>query len=169
MALWKKILLGIAALAVVILGLTSWYATHYSMRAARQFDVNSPAANARVVIATQGSDFKDSVVAGIVAHLKPRQVYIKVIDVSALPSVQETDWNAIILIHTWQMHEPQPDAKKFVDRIQNPRKVIALSTSGAGTFKIEGIDAVSSASEMIDVPRRVAEIDRRVDAILGVP
>jgi len=170
MALWKKILLGMATLAAAILGFMFWYASHYSMRPAKQFDVNSQAAaNAKVLIATQGSDFKDSVVAGIVAHLKPRQIYVKVIDVSALPSVQEADWNAIVLIHTWEMHKPQPDAKKFVDRIQNPRKVIILSTSGAGTFKIEGVDAVSSASEMTNVPQRAAEIDKRIDAILAVP
>jgi len=32
---------------------------------------------------------------------------------------------------------------------------------------MEGIDAVASASQMIDVPKRVAEIDARLDAILG--
>lgn len=47
------------------------------------------------------------------------------------------------------------------------RKVIVLSTSGGGTFKMEGIDAISSASEMIDVPQRVAELDTRLDALLG--
>lgn len=32
---------------------------------------------------------------------------------------------------------------------------------------MEGIDAISSASEMIDVPQRVAELDTRLDALLG--
>jgi hypothetical protein len=31
---------------------------------------------------------------------------------------------------------------------------------------MEGIDAISSASEMIDVPQRVAEINARVDSLL---
>jgi hypothetical protein len=80
--------------------------------------------------------------------------------------VREADWNAIVLIHTWQMEKPQPDAKKFIDRTQNLRKVIVLTTSGAGTRRMDGLDAISSASQMIDVPRRVAEIDTRIDSIL---
>ncbi|NMG68449.1 hypothetical protein GPA19_26350, partial [Azoarcus indigens] len=130
-------LFGMAILAVAILAFMSWYAFHYSMSPAREFEVNTHTADARVLVATQGSAFKDAVVAGIVAHLKPRQVYVKIIDVAALPSVQESDWNALVLIHTWQMRKPQPDVKKFVDIIQNVRKVIVLSTSGAGTFKME--------------------------------
>ena len=169
MVLWKKTLAGIAILTATILIFMSWYAIHYSMSPARELGINSPAADTRVLIATQGSAFKDSIVAGIVAHLKPLQIYVKVIDVSALPSVQESNWNAIVVIHTWQMRKPQPDAKTFIDRVRNLHKVIVLSTSGAGTFKMDGIDAISSASEMIDVPQRVTEIDTRLDTILRTP
>jgi predicted nucleotide-binding protein (sugar kinase/HSP70/actin superfamily) len=167
MALWKKILLGIALFAAASFGFMTWYAIHYSMERAREFEVNSRVTGSKILIATQGSAFKDAIVAGVIAHLKPREVYVRVIDVSNLSTVEESDWNAIVVIHTWQMHEPQPAAKRFIDRAQNLQKVIVLSTSGAGTFKIEGIDAISSASEMVDVPQRIAEIDTRIDALLG--
>jgi hypothetical protein len=167
MAVWKKILLGIALFAAAIFGFMTWYAIHYSMGPAREFEINSRAAGSKVLIATQGSAFKDSMVAGVITHLKPREVYVRVIDVSKLSTVQESDWNAIIIIHTWQMSKPQPEAKRFIDRTQNLQKVIVLSTSGAGTFKMDGIDAISSASEMADVPQRAAEIDTRIDALLG--
>jgi hypothetical protein len=166
MAVWKRILLGIAILGGAILGFMTWYAVHFSMGPAREFEVNSGSAGSRVLIATQGSAFKDSIVTGVVAHLQPRQVYVRVIDVSKLATVQESDWNAIVVIHTWQMHEPQPDAKRFVNSARNLQKVIVLGTSGAGTFKMDGIDAISSASEMLDVPRRIGEIDMRIDALL---
>ncbi len=166
MTLGKKILLGVSMAVVALVACMSWYRVHYSMHPARAFEINSPAANSKVLIATQRSDFKDSIVSGVVAHLREHQAYVKVVDVSALPSVRETDWNAIVLIHTWQMEKPQPDAKKFIDRTKNLRKVIVLTTSGAGTRKMEGVDAISSASDMIDVPKRVAEVDKRIDAVL---
>ena len=37
---------------------------------------------------------------------------------------------------------------------------MALSTSGAGDFKIQGIDAISSVSRLTDVPARVVDVSR---------
>jgi len=165
---WKQILVGIAVVVAGLLAFMVGYWALHSMHPARGFEVNGQnTAHAKVLIATQGSAFKDSVVAGVVAHLKPLAVYVKVVDVSALSQVQETDWDAIVVIHTWEMNKPQPDAQRFVSRVQDPRKVVVLSTSGKGTFKLEGVDAMSSASEMIDVSKRVTEIDTRVDALLN--
>jgi hypothetical protein len=169
MTLGKKILVGVATVVVAFVAPMIWYLLHHSMHPARSFEVNSPAASQKVLIASQGSAFKDSIVAGVVAHLRERQVYARVIDVSTLATVRETDWNAILLIHTWEMEKPEPNAKKFLDRTHNLRKIIVLTTSGAGNRKMEGLDAISSASEMIDVPRRVTEIDTRIDTILANP
>jgi hypothetical protein len=131
---WKQILVGVAVAVAAFLAFTVGYLVHHSMRPAREIEVNSRnTAHAKVLIATQGSDFKDSVVAGVVAHLKHRPVYVKVVDVSALAHVQETDWDAIVVIHTWEMGKPQADAQKFISRAQDPRKVFVLSTSGKGS------------------------------------
>jgi len=71
------------------------------MDVAESFEVNTPKSEIRVLIATQGSEFKDAVVAGVVDHLKRKGAYIKVIDVSALPQVNENKWNAVVVLHTW--------------------------------------------------------------------
>ncbi|HEY6923864.1 MAG TPA: hypothetical protein VI653_10375, partial [Steroidobacteraceae bacterium] len=102
----------------------------------------------------------------VIAHLQPLPVYVRVIDVGGLKEVRESDWAAIVVIHTWQMRKPPLDVQKFISRVGDTPKVIVLTTSGRGTFKMEGIDAISSASEMIDVPRRVAEIDTRIGTLL---
>jgi len=167
MARWKNTLVVIAVAVVALLAFMVAYWSLHSMHPAREFEVNSrDTAHAKVLIATQGSAFKDSVVAGVVAHLKPRAVYVKVVDVSVLPQVHEMDWDAIVVIHTWEMDKPQPDARRFVSGVQDPRKVVVLSTSGKGTLKMDGVDAISAASEMIDVSKHVAEIDARLDALL---
>jgi len=163
---WQRILLVTVGVVVVAFALSAWYKLHYSMGLARPFEVNDPQSQPRVLIATQGSEFKDAVVAAVVDHLKKRSAYVKVIDVSGLAAVNEGDWSAIVVIHTWEMHKPQADAKAFVERARNMSKIVVLSTSGAGDFKMEGVDAISSASRVVDVPSRAAEISRKVDAIL---
>lgn len=167
MARLRKTFLTAAAVVVAALAFATWYRFQYSMEAARSFEVNDPASQQRVLIATQGSAFKDAVMSGVVAHLKARPAYVKVIDVSELPEVKEDDWSAIVLLHTWEMSKPQADAKAFVERARDTGKIVVLSTSGAGDQKMQGVDAISSASVMADAADRVTKITARVDAILG--
>ncbi len=169
MASWQKILVGVGIVVLAIVAGIVWYMARYSMRPAAELEIDSPTAKERVLIATQGSSFKGSVVAGVLAHLRQRQAYVKVIDVSALSLVREADWSAIVVLHTWEMEKPQPDARKFIANARDLGKVIVLTTSGPGTARMPGVDAISSASEMIDVRNRVAEIDSRLDAILAKP
>lgn len=136
------------------------------MDVAESFEVNTPELKHRVLIATQGSEFKDAVVAGIVDHLKQRHTYIKVIDVAALPQVNEDKWNAVVVIHTWQIWKPQPDAKAYLGRVKDLSKVIVLTTSGGGDYKIEGVDAITSASVMADISTHTLDINNRLDSIL---
>jgi hypothetical protein len=128
---WWKILLAAAALVAATAGFAAWYRQHYSMDVARSFDVNDPGATVRVLIATQGSEFKDALVAGVVAELGTRATYVRVIDISLLPRVNADDWNAIVLIHTWEMRNPPTAAKAFVARLRDTRKLVVLGTSGA--------------------------------------
>ena len=163
----KKIVIGIAVLVVAILVFVTWYKFHYSMDIAKSFEVNTPELEHKVLIATQGSKFKDALVAGVVEQLKQGQTYIKVIDVSGLPQVNEAQWNAVVIMHTWEASKPQADAKAYLERVKDLTKVIVLTTSGNGNSKMEGINAITSASEMSNVPSLVLDIKERIDAILG--
>ena len=164
---WRKMLLAVAALIAASIAFAGWYRFHFSMSAARPFEVNGPHSSPRVLIATQGSEFKDVVVAGVVEHLKAHSAYVKVIDVSALPGVDEGEWNAIVLMHTWEMRKPPQEVKAFVDRARSPAKWVVLTTSGAGTFKLDGVDAISSASIVAEAPSRADDILVKLEAILG--
>ncbi|MCK5001488.1 MAG: hypothetical protein KAS57_00580 [Gammaproteobacteria bacterium] len=163
----KKVIIGIAALAVTTFAFLTWYKFHYSMDIAESFEVNTPELKHKVLIATQGSKYKDALVAEIVDHLRQRQTYIKVIDVTALPQVNEDKWNAIVVIHTWENLKPQIDAKVYLERVKDLKKFIVLSTSGNGDHKIEGINAITSASVMSDLPSHTIDIKNRLDSILG--
>lgn len=130
------------------------------------FEVNTPELKNRVLIATQGSEFKDAVVVGIVDHLKKRDAYIKVVDVAVLQQVNHDKWNAVVIIHTWENWKPQADAKAYLERVKDLKKIIVLTTSGNGGHKIEGVHAITSASEINDIPSYILNMNARLDAIL---
>jgi hypothetical protein len=64
------------------------------------------------------------------------------------------------------MRKPPAAVRAFVERARNSGKLVLLTTSGAGNFKMDGVDAISSASIVADAPSRAEEIRVRLDAIL---
>ena len=163
---WKNILLTIGTVVLALFLFLSWYKYNYSMEVAESFEVNSPEFDQRVLIATQGSEFKDAVVAQVIEHLRQRPVYIKVIDVSLLPGVSAAEWSAVVVLHTWENWKPQLDAKRFLRRVKEPEKVVVLSTSGAGDEKMAGMDAITASSSMEEVPAYAGEIVARLEPLL---
>jgi hypothetical protein len=164
---WRRLLLVVAALIAAFLAFAGWYRIHYSMSIARAFEVNDPRSAPRILIATQGSEFKDAVVAAVVKRLRTRAAYVKVVDVSALASLDDAAWHAIVILHTWEMRKPPAPVQAFVDRARGSGKLVVLTTSGGGDFRIEGVDAISSASVVADAQSRSEEILARLDAILS--
>lgn len=162
----KKILIVVLALVGAALVFMTWYRLHYSMDVARAFEVAGSPAGPKTLIAAQGSAFKDAVTTGLVEHLRRRSASVKVIDVSGLGSIQPQDWDVIVVIHTWEMRKPPTEVQALVDRMQEKDNLVVLTTSGAGNSKLAGVDAISAASRMVDVPARVAEMTTRVDTLL---
>jgi hypothetical protein len=165
---WGKALLIAALILVALAASAAWYRAKYSMDVARAFEVNDPRSLPRVLIASQGSAFKDAVVAGVVTHLETRQAYVKVIDISLLPGLNAEEWDAIAILHTWEMGKPPAVVQDFVDGARTRNNLVILTTSGRGDFAIAGVDVISSASRTEDVTPRVTDVLNRIDAILAV-
>lgn len=165
---WGKALLIAALILAALVVSAGWYLASNSMDVARAFEVNDPSAVPRVLVATQGSAFKDAVVAGVTERLKVRGTYVKVVDVSSLPEMGQGEWGAIVIIHTWEMGKPPPVVQEFVGRARAPGNLVILTTSGRGDFGIDGVDVISSASRMEDVSLRVTDVLKRIDAILNL-
>jgi hypothetical protein len=163
----RGLLISIAALAIAVIGFLAWYRVHFAMNPVEGFTVNDPSSAQHLLIATQGSAFKNAAVAGVIERLRERPIFIQVVDVTALPDVDEGRWDAIVVLHTIEYGKPPAAAQAFVDRVGETGKVVVLSTSGAGDFKIEGVDAISSASRMTDAPKRVDELLVRIESLLA--
>lgn len=163
---WKKLLITIAVVVAGLYLFLSWYKYHYSMEVAESFEVNTPGLDRRVLIATQGSEFKEAVVAAVVERLRQQPIYIKVIDVSLLGGVDESKWSAVVVLHTWENWKPQLDAKRFMRQVERPERVVVLSTSGAGDEKMAGVDAITASSSMDKVPQYADAISARIARLL---
>lgn len=167
--LWRKVLIAIATLLAATIAFAAWYKMHYSMAVATALQVNGAADAPKVLIATQGSDFKDAVTAGLVEHLKQRAFNIRVIDVGDLHTIKPADWNVIVLMHTWEISRPPSEVESFVEGLPSRDRLLVVSTSGQGDLKMDGVDVVTSASVMADVPRIVKDLAGKVDKVLATP
>lgn len=136
---------------------------------AESFEVGSPELEQKVLIASQGSNFKNALVDSLTEHLKEKSFYIKVVDVSALGEVNEDEWNALVLIHTTQQNRLQPDVKEYLNRAKDLSMVILVTTSGPGEWKTKDyeVDIFTSASKMDELSSLTTKILARLDLILA--
>ena len=164
----KIILIIIGSIVVLLVVLLAVYLLLNRQRVITSSEMGSPAMKQRVLIASQGSSFKDALVESLTTHLKADSVYIKVIDVTGLKDINEADWNAVVLIHTTEQWKMPPDVKACLDRAKDLGKVIVLTTSGSGEWKAKGynVDIITSASKREELPVLTKEIISRLDSIL---
>lgn len=165
---WKRPVFYTFLVILLIFILLSWYKVRYSMEPARPYEVNQPTLEKKILIATQGSKYKNSIVSMLVNTLRPYPIYMKIIDVSDLNNITEDKWTVIILLHTWENWEPQQDVQQFLESSQNLDKIIVLATSGSGDLMIEGIDGITSASTLTDIPRDLENIMSRIEAFIDL-
>ncbi len=120
------------------------------------FQVGNPDTMNKILIASQGSEFKNNLLDNLVQQLETEDNYLYVVDCTKLDSENVADWDAIVIIHSAQMHELPGAAELFLKRAADHSKVMLVSTSGAGDDKIEGfaVDAVSTASH-IEITHKV--------------
>jgi hypothetical protein len=133
-----KITLIVAGVLVGLCGIVAiGYRVMFTQGVATSFEVNTPDLETKVLIATQGSNFKDGLVSGITEELKIQPVYMKVIDVTALPDIKEEQWNAVVVLSTCQSGALQAQTMTYLRQAKALEKHVVLITSGAGDWKPE--------------------------------
>jgi len=162
----KSTLITVLLVIVVVMAAATWYTNTYSMKPAMPREINDPKLGVRILIATQGSEFKDSVVSRVIDRLKGRPIYIKVIDVTGLKTVDPANWAAIVIIHTWEAGMAPKVVSDFVKK-NNTSGLIILTTSGDGRNHIEGVDGITSASNPSEIDRCVREILMRIEMMIA--
>ena len=114
------------------------------------FQVGNPQANNKILIASQGSEFKHNLLNNLVQKLQREENYLNVVDCTKLDDEKIAQWDAIIIIHSAEMHEMPEAAELFLEHADDLSKVMLVTTSGAGDDRIEkfDVDAISTASRI---------------------
>lgn len=165
---WYKVVvwisIGIVALFFVF---AVWYKYEYSMDSVVPYSINSSTLQTKLLIATQGSNFKNTVTQGVLDYYKANPVFIEVIDVSTLSDIKPIDYTAILVMHTWEYGKPPEAVQSFMDENSNSKnKMVVLTTSGEGSERMEDVDAISGESILEDAPDVVAEIVGQLNSII---
>lgn len=164
---FKKILLVFLSIVMALLGFMLWYQNEFAMDNVQEYEVNSSRENSKLLLATQGSEFKNRITTAIVDYYKKESVYIKVVDVSALVDVDPGNYDALLIIHTWENWKPPSVVKSFMDRtIEYRDKMVVLTTSGEGSYKMEGVDAFTGESILDETPKYVGKIIKKLNPLL---
>ena len=158
--------LAVGLVVIIVAGLLVWMQRTYGMKEARTFEVNPSSRSKRVLIATQGSEYKEAVVAGIVDFLETKSIYVKVTDMSHVGEVDPENWNAIVVLHTWEGWEPPPVIQSFFAMHYTPSRFVVLTTSRSGKERMQDVDAITGASRIENVPSDIEAVTERLAKIL---
>lgn len=132
------------------------------------YSINSDTGNPRVLIATQKSEYKDSVMDEISRHYKGGDIYISVIDVAQLSGVQPAEWDKIVIFSAIKVYQFHPAVVKFLDRQSGSYsgRIFMYNTSEGSNMRYGDVDAVTSAS--INPSLGSAGIIEAIDNALGL-
>ena len=103
----------------------------------------------RVLIATQQSAFKESIVTQVTDALKEDACYIRVVDVSELDKESPEEYRALIIANTCIAWNVNQAVKDFLKEVEAKQKVFLITTvAGEDCGELPaGIDAVTAASK----------------------
>jgi hypothetical protein len=155
---------------LVVIAFTSywvWYLITFSMSIAKPFEVNSPNLPTKVLVATQGSDYKDQLTKTLESEYLGKEVYLNVIDASNLKTAKHQEWNAIVIIHTIEMWKPPKFVADFVNGLPNNNRLIVHATSGDGGYSMEGTDAITGASVTDSIPNVSNKLIQQINEVLN--
>jgi hypothetical protein len=156
------------AMTLMLMVFLLWYQWRYAMKTATSYEVNAPSENRNLLIATQGSTFKNTVTQGLVDYYKQDSIFVKIIDVHDLKKIHPEDFNALVIIHTWENWKPPASVKSFLQENEEYKdKMVIFTTSGEGNYKMENVDALTGESIIEEAPVVVDKIITKLLPLLN--
>lgn len=167
MKILNKFFFGVGIIVICIISFSVWYVKTYSMKLSDTYEINSNTLQKKLLIVTQGSEYKKAVVKKIIKRYRKQQMFIKVTDASYLPQINAEEWSAMIILHTWEIGKPPGVVKSFLYKYQDFDNLVIVTTSGGGNEKSK-VDAISGASLLKDVNPHSEIIINRLNSILDL-
>ena len=168
MTVYKKFGVALITALSLVFILAIWYTYEYAMKEVKSMEINASNLEHKILIATQGSEFKDKVTLNLTEYYQPQSVFIKVVDAKSLETLVPEEFDAIIVIHTWEYGKPPKEVRSFIERNEAYKdKIVILATSGEGSYKMDAVDALAGESILQNASAFSTKIISKVDAILA--
>lgn len=144
----KRVVILVIALAVLFVLFMVGYRVVKSQGITESYAINPEVTFPKLLIATQKSKFKDSVMKMVLTDLATRPIHTQVIDVTLLSSCTPSDWDGFVIFTTVESGQIHPEAETFLKHKQNFSNVYLINTADSGQWKLKSldIDAKTSAS-----------------------
>lgn len=163
----RVVLIAVLSVAACLTLFAFWYKYTYSMDVAEEYEVNR-SMERKLLIASQSSAFKNEVTKNIISFFEKEPLHIKVIDISSLDTIRTADYDAILLIHTWENWKPPKPIEKYLNKESaSIDKIVVITTSGNGTSKMEEIDAITGESSLENVENISKRAINKLKPLLG--
>ena len=168
MKIFKIVLILVGAVIIILIALFAVYLLINRQGVVEGYEAGTTGATGRLLIASQGSKFKNAAVERVIADLAEDSLYVRVIDVTSLGEIKEKEWDAILVLHTTENWRLQTDVKEYLERAQELDKVIVVTTSGSGEWKSDEyeVDILTSASKNDELPALTDRITEKIRSIL---
>lgn len=163
---WIKILIGIVATPVLLFAiLLVVYILMNRQGVIEPFQVGDSKAENRILIASQGSEFKNNLVEKLVDEYKDSENFLSVIDCTELDKENHEYWTAVIIIHTMQIHKMPKEARAFIAEENDLARLMLVSTSGGGDDMVTDfdVDAICAPSRMSKIPKILEWVNEKMD------
>jgi hypothetical protein len=128
-------------------------------------------AREKLLIAMRGSEFKDKVLSNIINEFEKEHLFIEIIDLENLAEKSSRDYDAVVIMNEYKMFQIDERVRQFINGIDEDeqKKVVLLTTAGSPDMIGEDfkVDAISSASKIIEADALSNRIIQRVTSILS--
>lgn len=162
----KRRLIIIDLFLVLIMVFLTWYKDTFEMDRVEASSLNYDTGRGSVLIATQGSDYKNAITNILIEELGGVAERIDIIDAKSLEGITATEWDAIAIIHTNEIWMAPHAVRTFLKEHYNPAYMAVISTSGSGVIQVDGVDAITSASVMNDATEHALLTSAQIKEIL---
>ncbi|RDU24696.1 hypothetical protein [Anaerosacchariphilus polymeriproducens] len=149
LTLGKKLIIGFVVIIIFLLGAALTYRIIKTQGVIEGFVENSKIDSPCFVLAAQKSGFKEEVVKQVVDKLKKEEIQIRVMDVTQLSELDDSEWDGMVILTTVESGQIQKDSHKFLKtHVNEYNRIGVVFTADSNSWKQKDIDidAVSSAS-----------------------
>ena len=136
------------------------------MEKATPFYIGNENASQNLLIAYQGSPYKNQAIDILKDHFSTSDIHIKGIDIEDLKEVNPENWTAVAVMHTWEIWKAPDEIVAFHDKYGDSQNVIYFTTSMDGNYHLEGVDAITSASLIENIDEDTWKLIVRLEDII---